>query len=296
MRKLRKLRRVYLPHILALVLVFVVFTMGAAQESTSGGDVDIIAFLTQQDYELPEKDGRSAEAPQQIAFAKSLPAAEVEWLTGSSADSTAKESRSIISRIMPEKTKYNSSVNAALARMALTPDAINKWIAQHPKSALKEVETMTPAMQKRVADIATFIRSVNGQVDKKTAWREAAAIVHYCSQYNISTELAVGVAKAESNFTPTLTSKAGARGVMQVMWKYHAGMLQAKGIAAIQDDLWDPERGVEAGVLLLSRYLEAYGTIPHALSRYFGKASTSYVKKVDSNIAMLEKHVDKNGL
>lgn len=195
----------------------------------------------------------------------------------------------------PEQPQFHDAVQAALAKMALDTNSIKKWIEQHPKSALKELEKMTPSMQTKVANIATFIRSVNGKVDKKTAWREAAAIVHYCAKYNISTELAVGIAKTESNFDPGLTSKAGARGVMQVMWKYHAAMLQAKGIAASKEQLFDPERGIESGVLLLSRYVEAYGSIQKALNRYYGKVSESYAKKVDRNVAMLQNHSEKTG-
>ena len=302
MREFIRLRRLYMPQIVALALVFAVFATSAALAgggAVSGGakakgeGIDVMAFLSQSDYILPsegapEKTAQETEAP----VTQSAAAAAIENIMRTAA---AKNTKPIAAKIAPEPVGFNDSVGSALAKMALTEDAINKWIEQHPNSTLKEVRGMQPAMQKKVANIATFISSVNGKVDKKTAWREAAAIVHYCSKYNISTELAVGVAKVESNFTPTLTSKSGARGVMQVMWKYHADMLRAKGVAAAQEDLHDPEKGVEAGVLLLSRYLDAYETIPKALSRYLGKASESYVKKVDNNVAMLEKHVAKNG-
>jgi len=293
-----------MPQIIALALIFAVFATSAALAgggAVSGGakakgeEIDVMAFLSQPDYILPsegapEKTAQETEAPAK----QSAAAATIENIMRTAA---AKNTKPIAAKIAsaPEPVRFNDSVGSALTKMALTEEAINKWIEQHPNSTLKEVRGMQPAMQKKVANIATFISSVNGKIDKKTAWREAAAIVHYCSKYNISTELAVGVAKVESNFTPTLTSKSGARGVMQVMWKYHADMLRAKGVAAAQEDLHDPEKGVEAGVLLLSRYLDAYGTIPNALSRYLGKASESYVKKVDNNVAMLEKHVAKNG-
>ncbi|MDL2297698.1 transglycosylase SLT domain-containing protein [Synergistaceae bacterium OttesenSCG-928-D05] len=198
-------------------------------------------------------------------------------------------------KLVPRPLKLDDSVVTALAKMDLTPDHIYRWIGEHPKTTLAEIEKMTPQLQAKVANVATFIRSTNKKLDAKTAWREAAALVHYCVKYNVSTELAVGVAKTESHFNPNLTSKAGARGVMQVMWKYHSGMLQAKGIAATKEHMYDPERGIEAGVLLLSRYIDAYGSVQKALSRYYGKMSNVYVRKVNNNMALLEKHSSNTG-
>jgi len=59
--------------------------------------------------------------------------------------------------------------------------------------------------------------------------------------------------------------------------------------------MFDPERGVEAGVLLLSRYISAYGTVQKALNRYYGGISVSYLKKVNNNMAMLKRHSEKTG-
>jgi len=127
------------------------------------------------------------------------------------------------------------------------------------------------------------------------AWREASALVYYSSKYNVPTDLSVGIAKTESLFNPSAVSSRGAMGVMQVMWKVHHGMLSARGIATTRDHMFDPERGVEAGVLLLSRYINAYGTVQKALNRYYGGISVSYLKKVNNNMAMLQRHSEKTG-
>lgn len=191
---------------------------------------------------------------------------------------------------------YDKSVLTALGKMNLSADHIGTWIEEHPKSALKSVKDMPAEKQRTVANVATFIKSINAKLSPKTVWREAAAIVHYCEKYNISTELAVGIAKAESHFRPNAQSKAGAVGVMQVMWKVHYGMLQAKGIAATKEQMFDPERGIEAGILILSRYVKAYGSVQKALNRYYGGISTAYLRKVNNNMALLESHTQKSGL
>lgn len=285
MRKSRKLRSFFNPQIIVILLIAAALTVSASRAGAVGKIIS--TKITDKYGDVVTVKTNSSEFVLDNIEEKKLAADETK--------EAAPVKKTAIFQIKPKPSKFDNSVNAALAKMGLSHDTIHIWTEQHPKSALKEMEKMSPAMQTKVANIATFIRSVNGRVDKKTAWREAAAIVHFCSKYNISTELAVGVAKTESNFEPHLTSKAGARGVMQVMWKYHSGMLQAKGIAATKEQLHDPERGIESGILLLSRYVEAYGSIQKALNRYYGKVSTTYAKKVDKNVAMLQNHSAKTG-
>lgn len=285
MRKFRTLRKMSFSQIIALVVITAACAASAAMAGVGGGIIS---------KQITDKYGNvvTVKTNSTEFDLSNLVAEQTTTVRGESDPQSKSSSKPMLGS---EKTEFNSSIHAALERMELSPDAIMKWLKEHPKSTLKELEKMSPSMQTKVANIATFIRSVNSRVDKKTAWREASAIVHYCAKYNISTELVVGVAKTESNFQPDLTSKAGARGVMQVMWKYHSGMLQAKNIAASKEQLHDPERGIESGVLLLSRYLETYGTIQKALGRYYGKISESYAKKVDRNVAMLQSHSEKTG-
>lgn len=285
MRKFEILRKMSFPQIIALVLIISALAASAAK---AGVRSEIISRQITDKYGnvvIVKTNSSEVDLSNLVADQTTMARGEHRPPANSVSKSASGS----------EKAVFNSSVQAALRKMELSPDYIMKWIKEHPKSTLKELEKMSPSMQTKVANIATFIRSVNSRVDKRTAWREAAAIVHYCAKYNISTELVVGVAKTESNFEPSLTSKAGARGVMQVMWKYHAGMLQAKQIAASQEQLHDPERGIESGILLLSRYVEAYGSIQKALGRYYGKVSASYANKVDKNVAMLQSHSEKTG-
>lgn len=285
MRKVRRLRDTSLPQIIAFVFIVAAFAATATQ--AGAGNKIISQTITDKYGDEVIVKTNSAEL-----LISDLVAKPPE---PSNNQRSATVKNAVKLKVEQQQLKFDKSVHAALDKMGLSTGAVHTWIQQHPKSALKELEKMTPSMQTKVANIATFIRSVNRKIDKKTAWREAAAIVHYCAKYNISTEITVGVAKTESNFNPELISKAGARGVMQVMWKYHAGMLQAKGIAATQEQLLDPERGIESGVLLLSRYVEAYGSIQNALNRYYGRVSEAYAKKVDKNVAMLQNHSAKTG-
>lgn len=184
------------------------------------------------------------------------------------------------------------AVRNALAKMGLNPEHIELWIKQHPKTTLVYLNSLPEEKQSEVANIALFIRKVNGRISRREAWREASALVYYSDKYSVPTELSVGIAKTESHFNPGSVSKKGAMGPMQVMWKVHHGMLSARGIATTKEHMLDPERGVEAGILILSRYIGAYGTVQKALNRYYGKSSDVYSNKVNRNIAMLKRHSD----
>lgn len=192
-----------------------------------------------------------------------------------------------------EALVLDPAVLAALEKMGLSKDHIELWSSEHPLSTLNNLKDMPAKKQRDVASVAAFIRSVNKNISPKVSWREACALVYYSAKYGVPTELAVGVAKTESRFNPSAQSKSGACGVMQVMWKVHSGMLQSKGIASKKDHMFDPERGIEAGVMLISRYISAYGTVQKALNRYYGGISTAYLKKVNKNMAMLENHSGK---
>ncbi|MDY2985364.1 MAG: lytic transglycosylase domain-containing protein [Synergistes jonesii] len=221
-----------------------------------------------------------------------------------STENAAQESRTavILGRPEEEDTRqeapapvYHDSVYNALKRQGLSKEHIELWCDEHPVSTLNKLETLEPAMQKKVANAASYIRKVNPKISAKTAWREAMALVYYSVKYGIPSDLVISVAKAESRFNPGAQSKSGALGVMQVMWKVHNAMLRNRGIAATREHMFDPERGVEAGVLILSRYVKVYGTLQKALNRYYGGIAQSYLKKVSNNMAHLQKHTANTG-
>lgn len=73
--------------------------------------------------------------------------------------------------------------------------------------------------------------------------------------------LIAGVAAVESRWNPRARSRAGARGLMQVMPP------TARGLRC--GDLYDPLEGLRCGARLLARLLERYaGSEPYALAAY----------------------------
>ena len=284
MRKIWKMRKVFLPQAVTLLILVISAAlapnmgMGSTalpktESSASDGTIITTTYESGAEGGVVVKTRSTVLMPEEksVSLKVSKPAAAEEDLD------------------------FDESVMSALAKMGLTEDHIDMWSDQHPRTTLKNLAGMSESKQRKVANVATFIRKVNKNISPKIAWREACALVYYSHKYGVPTDLSVGIAKAESRFNPSAQSKSGAMGVMQVMWKVHNGMLSKKGIATTKDHMFDPERGVEAGVMILSRYIRAYGTVQKALNRYYGGISTAYLKKVNKNMVMLEKHMGARG-
>ena len=143
------------------------------------------------------------------------------------------------------------------------------------------------AASESTGSLSRFIQSQNGEVCRESALVQANAFWKYSLKYNVPLDLIVAVANTESHFRPDARSPAGAAGIMQVMWKVHAGLLQANGIME-EEDLLDPEMGIAAGSLLLSRYLKAYGDTKAALGRYYGGSATVYWNRISRNLAKVK--------
>lgn len=287
MRKIWKMRKVFIPQAAALLLVLTTVVLSPnrgvcnvpANKTLSNTSTEGAIITTT--YETKSDEGKLV-----VKTTSSVKKKEITPPQATSGKDTG------VSRFLEG---LDLSVVNALEKMNLTPEHLDKWVSNHPNSTLSELNKMAADKQRKVANIATFIRSINKNISPQIAWREASALVYYSTKYNVPTDLSVGIAKTESLFDPSAMSHKGALGVMQVMWKIHHGMLSAKGIATTKDHMFDPERGVEAGVLLLSRYIGAYGTVQKALNRYYGGISVSYLKKVNNNMALLKRHSEKTG-
>ncbi len=194
--------------------------------------------------------------------------------------------------IFKVRVGYAPSVLRTLLEMRLSTAHLDAWIDQHPGTALAHVRYMPEEMQKNVASTALFIRKTNPKIDERTAWREAAAFVHYSAKYGVPYALTAAVAHAESTFNPDAVSPKGASGVMQIMWRVHNGLLQSHGIHPEpgSNPLADPEKAIAAGCLLLSRYIRTYGSVQTAMNRYYGGNSSAYRTKIARNLTHIMNH------
>ncbi len=191
--------------------------------------------------------------------------------------------------LSPPSPAFHPAITEALTSMEIPETDLTEWIRTLPETALRHLPSWSKTRQEQAALIARFIRSQNANIDALTAWREAAAFVHYGRKYGVPTDLAVAVANIESHFNPQARSGYGAMGVMQVVWRIHHHLLRVNGILS-SDDLHDPEIGIAAGCLLLGRYLRAYGDTDRALGRYYGGSSKAYMRRINTRLSNLKNY------
>ena len=99
--------------------------------------------------------------------------------------------------------------------------------------------------------------------------------------------LLLAVISVESRFNPIAESVMGARGLMQIIPKYHqAKLIDLGGDAA----LWDPEANIRVGASILQEYVHRTGTLEAGLQYYngaFWDGSAQYAQKVMAERARL---------
>jgi len=92
--------------------------------------------------------------------------------------------------------------------------------------------------------------------------------------------LVLAVIAVESRFNPIAESVMGAKGLMQIIPKYHRARLDELGG---ESALFDPESNILLGVQILQEYVRRTGTIEAGLQFYngaFGDGNAQYAAKV----------------
>lgn len=186
----------------------------------------------------------------------------------------------------PERKQFqfSPSVLRAFRYTRTTRDMFAMWAANRKDSMINKLALLPDDQQRRVAYIACYIHKCNRRLSAETVWREACAIYFYGRRYDISPELIMSVAKTESHFNPTSISRHGACGVMQVIHSIHRARLAKRNIAYERAQMFDPERGIHAGVLVLKGYVHATNSVHKGLMRYLGGHSNAYYAKIQNNI------------
>jgi Transglycosylase SLT domain len=100
--------------------------------------------------------------------------------------------------------------------------------------------------------------------------------------------LVLAVISIESRFNPIAESVMGAKGLMQIIPKYHLDKLRAAGG---EDAVFDPESNIHIGTRILQEYVYRTGTLEAGLQFYngaFRDNSAQYAHKVMAERDRLE--------
>jgi soluble lytic murein transglycosylase-like protein len=120
-----------------------------------------------------------------------------------------------------------------------------------------------------------------------------AAAYRAGSDWKVDPLLILAVMAVESRYNPVAESNMGARGLMQVIPKFHLEKLMEHGGEAA---LLDPQVNIQVGAQILREYMRRFGETETALQMYagaFDEPSSTYAFKVLAERARLEQAVGR---
>jgi hypothetical protein len=129
-------------------------------------------------------------------------------------------------------------------------------------------------------------RAVAGFVAKRYRVSQDAAfdlvtLAHSAGrQLQLDPLLIIAVIAIESRFNPIAESRAGAKGLMQIIPKFHGDKLEAFGG---EEAIFEPEANIHVGARILKEYLRRTGSLGIALQMYAGALDDDedqYTRKV----------------
>lgn len=110
--------------------------------------------------------------------------------------------------------------------------------------------------------------------------RIVAAAHRVAGEVGLDPLLVLAVISIESRFNPIAESGMGAKGLMQIIPKYHLDKLRAAGGV---EAVFDPESNIEIGARILQEYVYRTGSLEGGLQFYNGAwrdRSAAYAQKV----------------
>lgn len=104
----------------------------------------------------------------------------------------------------------------------------------------------------------------------------------------------LAVVATESRYNPIAESVVGAKGLMQIIAKFHPEKLAGHGG---EDALFEPAVNIQVGAQILHEYLRRYGDLETALQVYAGAiddSDTRYARKVLAERARLQQALERS--
>ena len=176
---------------------------------------------------------------------------------------------------------------AAVSGDALAPDATGEaLVACRPA----HVEAPAPALSARELRLARYL-SRRYMLDQAATEQVVQAAYAAADQVGLDPLLLLAVAAVESSFNPLAESVMGAKGLMQIIPKWHRKKLEVVGG---DEALFDPEANILLGARILKEYVHRTGTLEAGLQFYNGAffdSTAQYARKVLTERARLQRVV-----
>jgi soluble lytic murein transglycosylase-like protein len=173
---------------------------------------------------------------------------------------------------------------AAAPPNAVAPEvpATTACVPAEAESASGGAEPLDATQQALVEHLSRRFLIAAGATERMVAAAYRAAL-----EVGLDPLLVLAVISIESRFNPIAESVMGAKGLMQIIPKYHLDKLHAAGG---EDAVFDPESNIQIGARILQEYVHRTGTLEAGLQFYNGALrdnSAQYAQKVMAERARL---------
>lgn len=125
---------------------------------------------------------------------------------------------------------------------------------------------LNPAEETRYRALSGFVAN-RYRVSQEVAYDLVRVAHRTGNQLQLDPLLIIAIIAIESRFNPIAESVAGAKGLMQIIPKYHTDKLQEFGG---EDAVYDPAANIQVGARILKEYLRITGNLGSALQMYNG--------------------------
>lgn len=138
-----------------------------------------------------------------------------------------------------------------------------------PGAGLKpsgEAAALSPVEENRYRTLSGFVAN-RYRISQDVAY-DMVRVAHQAgNQLKLDPLLIIAVIAVESRFNPIAESVSGAKGLMQIIPKYHSDKLEEFGG---EKAVYDPAANIQVGAQILKEYLRLTGNLGSALQMYAG--------------------------
>jgi hypothetical protein len=160
---------------------------------------------------------------------------------------------------------------------------LGECVASEAGEAFEQAQPLEPSQQ-----ILVQYLSRRYYIAAEATERMVGAAHRAAREVGLDPLLVLAVISVESRFNPIAESVMGAKGLMQIIPKYHRAKLLALGG---EEAILDPEANILVGTRILQEYVYRTGTLEAGLQFYngaFWDGSAQYAQKVMAERERLE--------
>jgi soluble lytic murein transglycosylase-like protein len=205
-----------------------------------------------------------------------------------------------VPRFQPQPNKFLTPVVVAAGALlvaaappdAIAPDApLVAACAPAEVESASRIEALDATQQALVEYLSRRFLIAGAATERMVAAAYSAAL-----EVGLDPLLVLAVISVESRFNPIAESVMGAKGLMQIIPRFHLDKLRAAGG---EDAVLDPESNIHVGARILQEYVHRTGTLEAGLQFYNGALrdnSAQYAQKVMAERSRLEQVLRERNL